>query len=64
MGKGKSKKPVAKKRQWDWLFWLITIAIIAIVVIAIRDGNIASTNQAQNPTTVQQPVSPNQAPSN
>lgn len=63
MGKGKSKKPVAKKRQWDWLFWLITIAIVAVIVIAFRENSI-STNQAQNTTTVQQPVSTNQAPSN
>lgn len=62
MGKGKSKKPVSKKRSWDWLFWLITVAIIAIVVIAIRDGNSISSNPAHNTTTVQQPVSSDQAP--
>jgi hypothetical protein len=62
MGKGKSKKPVSKKRSWDWLFWLITVAIIAIVVIAIRDGNSIPSNPAQNTATMQQPVSSDQAP--
>ncbi|MEN6349928.1 MAG: hypothetical protein ABFD08_11095 [Syntrophomonas sp.] len=61
MAKGKSKKPVSKKRQWDWLFWLLTIAIVAVIVLAFRENSIP-TNQAQNATTVQQPVSTNQAP--
>lgn len=62
MSKGKSKKPVARKRRWDWLFWIITLALVAVIVIAFRQDNSISTNQVQNPHTVQQPVSSNQVP--